>query len=338
MSLHAACRTDTHAFSRRRAFSRIALVGIGKDHPTWPVLQATAQQVAGRGGRLEIVVRAPDTASPRGQQEILKDLSAAGNIEAVCIHPLDPSAVAPDIQDLVQKGISVVTFGTDVPIAARNGYCGPLETEIGRAAAQACELLVKGHSNSIILLYAGREDPFYGARYNAFKAQLPATSGVSILRELDCHRNRLDALELVKSESRKYPRVAGWVLLDDWPLRVLAPEAALLPKGCGMVLCNADPRYNEHLRDGRIEAIISYDFRDAVQQALFAAIRLGDDTGKKAFASEISVAPEIITRQDLPFWEARWKAWQTGQPPPTTWPAENPSQGTIPSQSTKGGP
>lgn len=321
LSVIASCRSDEAPIARGRGFTRIALIGVGKDHPTWPILQTSARQIAGRRGRLDIIALAPDTASPRAQQDLLNNI-ATEKAEAVCINPLDASALAPAITELVQRGIPVITFGSDVPNSNRNGYCGPLESDIGLEAARACDLLSKGSSSSIMLLDAGEDDEFYGARYNAFKAFLPASRGISILRDLNCHRNRGDALELVRAESRKYPRAAGWVLLDDWPLRVLAPGQRLVPEGCGIVLCNADPRYNNHLLDGRITAMIGYDFRETVQQALYAAVRLGTDSGRRGFAIGVSVPAETITKQNLPFWEARWSAWQTGQPPPTTWPAQ----------------
>ena len=317
------CHSEENPFRRQKSVSRIALIGIGKNHPTWPVLQCAAKQISGRRGRLDVVVLAPDTPSPQAQQQILEQLQS-GQFDAVCISPIDSSTLGPTILETVRRGVPVVTIGRDVPDSSRSAYSGPLEVDLGRETARACERLSGGLSNSIMLVHAGADDEFYGARYGAFKAYLPAAKGLTLLRELNCRRNVLDAMELVKAESRKYPRSAGWALLDDWPLRAIGPTERLLPPGVGIVLCNADPRYNDAVRDGRITAMIGYDFREAVQQAVHAAARLGTDTGKGTLASEISIPPEIITKEDLLFWEARWRAWQIGEPPPTTWPAATP--------------
>src|SRR5437870_5230606 len=69
LATHISCRSEENTFGRARSITRVALIGISKDHPTWPVLQATARQLSGHGGRLEIAVDAPASSSPREQQE-----------------------------------------------------------------------------------------------------------------------------------------------------------------------------------------------------------------------------------------------------------------------------
>lgn len=316
-----ACRSDSQTPRKIREAERIALIGLGKDHLTFAVLEAVAKQIGGHKGRLTIEVLAPEHATPADQQALLKNLPV-NRYDAICIHPVDPEAVAEEMQRLSSTGVPIIAFGRDVPAAARSGYCGPLESDLGKATASACEQLVNGQSilvrsNSIILLHGGADNPCYSIRYQSFKTALAAMTGVNLLKELDCHANRLDAQALVKTESRKYPRVACWVLLGDWPLRGLAERDRLVPIESGIVLCDGDPVYFDRLRDGRIDALIGFDFREAASQAVYTALRLYESSSRGINASEISVAPEIIRRKDLDWWEARWKAWCTGAVPPT---------------------
>src|SRR5439155_23190814 len=90
------CRSDESPLPRGNSVTRIALIGISQDHPTWPVIQATARLLGGRRGRLEIIVDAPQTPSTHQQQAILAGL---GNdrADAVCINPLEAGAMAPTI-------------------------------------------------------------------------------------------------------------------------------------------------------------------------------------------------------------------------------------------------
>lgn len=309
------CRSDSRAPRKVHTAERILLVGVGKNHPSFAVLQATARQISGHKRELTIDVLAPEHVSPAEQQALLEGLSP-DRYDAICIQPVDPESIGSTMQRLASPGIPLIAFGRDTPAATRSGYCGPLESDLGRAAALACESLVKGRSNSVILLHAGAENPTYSTRYNSFKTALSAASGVNLLKEVDCHANRVDALDLVKTEARKYPRAAGWVFLGDWPFRGLSEEDRLLPIGCGIVLCDGDPVYYERLRDGRIEALIGYDYRQAVQEAVYTAIRACEATDRGSLAPEISVAPEVITRKDLPLWEARWRAWCAGSVSP----------------------
>jgi ABC-type sugar transport system substrate-binding protein len=305
------CRSDPSLPKKFRSAERIALIGMGKDHLSWAVLQMTGRQVAGHNGRLTIDVLAPDHAAPAAQKELLESIPL-DRYDAICIHPIDPESIVSAMDRLTTRGIPIIAIGRDTSATTRSGFSGPLESDMGRIAAEACEILIKGKSNSIILLHGGTDNLFYRARYDSFKTALAHVSGINLLKEVDCHGNRMDALRLVKAESRKYPRTAGWVLLGDWPFRGLAEEDRLLPIGCGIVLCESDPTYFERLRDGRIEGLIGYDYREAVLQAIYAAIRTCEDTNRRGFTSEISVTPEIITRKTLPLWEARWRSWCAG--------------------------
>ena len=312
-----ACRSDSQTQHKARVAERIALIGMGKDHLSFAVLQATARQITGHKGRVTVEVLASDHASPAEQQALLNGLPL-DRYDAVCIHPVDPEAVAVEMQRLSATGTPVIAFGRDVPAASRSGYCGPTEGDLGKAVASACELLLKGRSNSIILLHGGTDNPTFSARYQSFKTAIVSVPGLSLLKEVDCHANRVDAVGLVKAEARKYPRVAGWVFLGDWPLRGLAENDRLLPIGCGIVLCEGDPMYFDRIRDGRIEAMIGFDYREASMEAVYTAIRVFESSSRGMNVSEVSIAPEIVTRKNLEQWEARWQSWCSGRASPAT--------------------
>lgn len=287
---------------------RIAVVGVAKDDPTWPVIQAAARWFTERNRRAEVEVMATETASPSEQQKLLTEL-ASRPFDAVCVAPADPVSARTAINDLVQQGKRVVTFGRDVPQSNRHAFCGPSEFEIGRAAVRACMAVLKGRLQTIILLHAGAQDEIYGDRYCAFKSELPFLGEATLLREVDCQGRWFDAAHLVRVEARRYPRVGCWVFLDDWPLRAASEKDRLLPLGCGIVLCNGSPRYFKRLRDGRILALIGFDYREAAENALFAAARSGQAAGE-TFSGSHNIPSEIITIRELESYENRWKQWQ----------------------------
>ncbi|MEK6644820.1 MAG: substrate-binding domain-containing protein [Planctomycetota bacterium] len=310
-----ACRSEEAPNARPRGITRIAVVGMGRDHPTWPVLQAVAKQVEGNSGRLEIRIEAPPTVSPMEQKKLLEGL--IGQVDVICIEPSEQLLLAPTIDGIARGGIPVVTFGRDTAGTVRSVYCGPLESDIGEAAAEACGLLPKVRSTSVLLLHGGDDHAELSERHRGMRLKMIKSNGMTLLREVACGENRLSALEVVKAETRKYPRSAGWVMLDDWPYRAIGAKDRLVPEGYGVILCSNDPVYLTQVEDGRITALVSYDYRKAVQEALFASLRLLDGRGS-AFSALVVVEPEIITRTNVGHWRERWRAWQTGELPPTT--------------------
>ncbi len=279
------------------------------------MLRAVAKQVEGTSGRLEIHVEAPPTISPVEQQKLIEGL--VGRVDVICIEPSEQLLLAPTIDGIARGGVPVVTFGRDTAGTVRSVYCGPLESDIGEAAAEAAGMLPRERSTSVLLLHGGDEHTELNERLRGMRLKMIKSNGMTLLREVGCGASRLSALDVVKTETRKYPRSAGWVMLDDWPFRAIGAKDRLVPEGYGVVLCSNDPAYLTQVEDGRITALVSYDYRKAVQEALFASLRLLDGRGS-AFSALVIVEPEIITRANVGLWRERWRAWQMGELPPTT--------------------
>ncbi len=305
------CKPSTGQRPTRDKIVRIVVIGEGQDEPTWPVIQATAEQFARKYALTVVETRAPLTSSPHDQQELLKALPNE-RFDAVCVHPTDPSTIGAEVNLLAQRGLSVVTIGRDIQPSQRQAYCGPSEFELGKSTVQAATKILEQRNKTLMLLHAGTEDEDYSKRYYGFKQGMSQTGGLEVLREVNCRGNPIDAVRLVKAESRMYPRVGSWVFLDDWPLRALRRDEPLLPLGGTIVLCNGSPRYFDHVRDGRVQAMVAYDYQKALEEGLFAAVRLVEDRSG-GFAPVTDLAPEIITIRELPSYEARWKRWQRGE-------------------------
>ncbi len=304
--LLASCR-DTQGNARSRTEKHIIVVGIGKDDPTWPVIEAAAQSFESQRPLVTVEAVAPERTSPVEQQQILEDM-ASQRMDGICVAPVDPRAILPVIQNLVRQGKSVVLIGRDVPKSGRSGYCGPSEFEIGQAAAQACEVAIRSRSNTIMLLHAGADDVVYGSRYTGFHYELPVIENVHLLREINCGGKWLDAAHIVRKESRMYPRVGCWVMLDDWALRTLRPNDSLLPIGCGILLCGDSPRHIDRMRNGQILAMIAFDYRRAVENALAIATEFGNSPINNDAPSRI-LPSKIITAAELDAYEQQWIEW-----------------------------
>ncbi|MFQ5501619.1 MAG: sugar ABC transporter substrate-binding protein [Phycisphaerae bacterium] len=310
--LNGACDSERSSDRPRyRRIVRIAVVGEARDEPTWPMLQSMAAGYQRRDPMVSVRVIAPDTPSPRAQQKLLEGLLDA-DFHVVCIIPTDPLAIRPAIKGLVKGGRPVVTIGRDVPASHRSVYCGPLEVSMGKTAAAACRLALAGRPRTLMVLHAGEDHEVYRARRLALIHELPFLGDIRVLKEVDCAGNPGNASRLTRIQSKQYPRVGGWVFLEDWALREIPPADRLLPLGCGLVLCNGSPRYFDRVRNGEIQALVVFDYYEAVEKALEAATRLaeGDQTG---FLPICSVEPEIVTGKELKQFERRWRAWQEGK-------------------------
>ncbi|HWL93212.1 MAG TPA: substrate-binding domain-containing protein [Phycisphaerae bacterium] len=296
----------------------IALIGESESDAAWPVLQAAVARFKNDNPGFEVDLIAPPSPSPTGQQKLLDDL-AKKTVSCVCIIPSDALSLRSAVKQLATGGRPVVTIGMDVPDSRRTVFSGPSELEIGQAAAAACALTLENRSPTVITLHAGDANAAYSVRRHAFAQNLPVHGSIQILKELDCSGNAFDAADLIRRESRNFPRVGCWVLFDDWPLRVTARDVRLLPLGSRMVVCGDSPEYLDRVRRGELQAMITFDFFEAVENALATARALIENptAERPPFVMSKTLT---ITISELDWYERCWTNWRRGQRSPPEGP------------------
>lgn len=295
--------------------AKVVFVATQQGDPAWTAIQAIARRFCREYRRAEVEVVGPETGGSGGQLRLLEGLIAQP-VDAVCVVPADPQAVAPTLRDLVKAGKRVVTVGRDAPNSGPHVFCGPSELELGRTAARACVRALRDRPQTILLLHAGgTTDEAFGARYGGFVGTLRTFGEIHVLREMDCSGRVLDALQMVRTESHKYSRAGCWVFLDDWAFQGVPQEERLLPLGMGAVLCGASPKYFPRMRNGEIAAMVGYDFEKAVHAALFSAVQPPGESGEELPSGRF-ISPEIITIDQLSTYEQRWESWRHGAPSP----------------------
>ncbi len=286
----------------------IALVGPGLDDSSWPVLMASAEWFSRIEKDIEVEALAPERASALAQRAMLEQLQEDRRHDVICVMPYDPAAIAAVLRNTVRKGKSVITIGRDVPNSSRYGYCGPSEFEIGRSAARACSQMLEGRPKTILLLHAGRDRGAWSRRLTGFEEEIRSYPDLHVLKALDCGGNSLDALHLVRKETRKYPRTGCWVFLDDWAFDALPAGERMLPLGNGIVLCHTSSEYFRLVDNGRILALITYNLRETVDAALFLAEQAAEDV-KASAARNVDAPCEIITARNMADHRAQWIDW-----------------------------
>lgn len=290
----------------------IALVGPGLGDSSWPVLSAAAEWFDGNEKDISVEAMAPDSGSALAQRAMLEQLRDDPRYDVVCVLPYDPTALPSVLREIVRYGKTVITIGHDVPNSSRYGYCGPSEFEIGRSAARACATLLEGRAKTIMLLHAGRDRDAEGKRLIGFEEEMKSFHDLRVLKGIDCGGKALDALHLVRKETRKYPRTGCWVFLDDWAFDTLPVGDRLLPLGNGIILCHTSSRYFRLVENGQILALITYDLREAIDGSLFLAAQAAEDmssTADSSAARNVSVPCEIVTARNMEAHRAKWIAW-----------------------------
>jgi len=297
---------DTRPTPESLAAGRIVVVAEDREEPLWSSLRELAKTGPRRRRPVEILVDAPALPSATAQQELLRKLTSP-QPSALCLIPTELDALRGQLDALVRDGLPVILIGRDLPETRRTAYCGPVEYEIGQAAARAAVTLAAHGSRTVILAHAGADDPMYGERYAGFVRELRLFRDVTLLREVGCGRTRGDALTLIRSEAHRYPRAGCWVLLGDWPFRALPDSERLLSPDDRIVLCHIGFKYLPRLRRTDLAALVTADLARAAEQAVSLAIQW---TAPQAVPEQtvITVPVEVVTPENLPEFERRLSA------------------------------
>lgn len=288
---------------------RIIVVGPGQDDADWPVIAACVAPAISHERTVTAEARAPAKATVAHQREMLAGL-VDEPIDAVCLMPIDSEALHPEIARLSQSGRSVITFGRDVPGSARVAFVGPRESDVGERAGEAVLTWLGDSRKSVIIVGATSADSPHSLRYHSAKERMQV-GGADVLREVDSSAMPWSTAGRVRDESEKYPRVACWLFLDEWPLISDKVWMPLVPSTSRVVVCGASPRWFGRLRRHEIHTMIGYDLQQAVEGAVQTAVYV---VRRNALGQRGRDLPaEVITLENIESFERRWKAWSEGR-------------------------
>ncbi|MFO0972219.1 MAG: hypothetical protein U1A27_02105 [Phycisphaerae bacterium] len=205
---------------------------------------------------------------------------------------------------LGRAGAAIVLLGRDSPDCGRAAFCGTDGHDIGEALARALGAALSSQADAGAgALYDS--DPHRQARWTAFRDELLSTTRVALLREVSWS-GRVDARALLQRELEKYPRMAGWALLDAAPVSARPVGQPVVPRDAVLVLYSDEVAALAWLRGGAAAAVVVPDAVQIARRGLAMATELA--RGAELQLREERIAPLIVTPQTLDQYESRWSA------------------------------
>ena len=108
-----------------------------------------AEEMKAQGINIDVYTAAPTNGSAAEQLQIFEDCVSQG-YDAIGIAALDPDALKPAIQAAVEKGVTVITFDTDVPDSGRLCFVGSDNYDFGCLMAKTAAEILEGKGTVII--------------------------------------------------------------------------------------------------------------------------------------------------------------------------------------------
>lgn len=295
--------------SRRPGVHKAAVVGPTVEHLVWPIIRKHAAALEAADERTRFVFYEIPTDTPLALRNTLEDVTQSDCAAVLIYSPWVVNCVGA-IDRLTIGGKRVVLVGTDEPRSRRAVYCGPSNSELGRAAADVCIQMIAESRQTVMLMHGKPSFPPSAARLTGFKDHLERTGTLEVFKELNCKDDPIEAQRMLRRQSRLYPRVGAFVMLDDWAFRNFEVDERLTPAEAIAVVCGDSTHLRALLRRHEIDCIISYNVSKSVESGLRVVSRLAADTADEVL-TEVITPPILVKMNDIDAHEARWKAWGT---------------------------
>ena len=209
----------------------IAFVGAGQDDPLWPVLSGTAEAywrgigAPPRGLRVE----APPIVSVHAQAALVRALQADG-MRALCIHVIDPPATRSLLEQMRDRGVTVITVIRPVTSDVPFDHCGWDDQAIPEALME--ELIRRrpdGDDVALMLPQKPTADASQVAgdvarRGEALRYALTRHPSYNLLPALT-FSSGAQALAGIRESLMQYPSVSTWLCPSRAVIRLPAAEA-----------------------------------------------------------------------------------------------------------------
>ncbi|MCK4657986.1 MAG: substrate-binding domain-containing protein [Phycisphaerae bacterium] len=294
----------------------IAVVGAGQNDPLWLVLRGSALQQQNFIGNVPIRTVAPPVISSHAQAQLIQKLRREG-MRGLCVQVINPKAIAPHLQRLANDGVAVVTMVHPIESQPALVHCGVDQALLGESLADVLAEALK-QKGTIAVVHANEKLDYTRERYEAFMERLIHYPRIKVLREFDCGGNPQRAQEMIRRCMHRFPRLNGWVAIDNWPLRGLDPREPLLPASCRLITTDPIPVLWDNLDSGNCFAMIAADYAEIARQAVLkCSIAL---EGKVVRQRTFLAKPRPVWSSSLHPYKIEWMEWCSRPAPPESSP------------------
>jgi ABC-type sugar transport system substrate-binding protein len=252
---------------------------------------------------------APPYCSVSAQKKLLIQLQREGMV-GVCIQATDPAALANTVVWLQRQDVVVITTFEPVDSERAMVHAGLDDEAVGAALADAIGVPMR-EGGTIAILHAASVGKRYATRRASFQRRILAYPGVRVLLEKDCKGDPAEAQRLLRETMRRYPRLDGWVVMDNWPFRQPWGTEPLVPHGCRIVLVDPFPFVWPAYEDGTVHAAIASEYDEIADHAVRAC--LADVLGGANLPVSYKAPVRTVWSSNLDTFKADWRRWSSAE-------------------------
>jgi len=264
--------------------------------PTRTGADDAARDLSKRLG-IEVQIRwqTPPTEDAEAQARYIEQL--ANECDGIAVSVSNANTLTPIINEVVGRGVPVVTFDSDAPDSARFAYFGTDNYEAGR---QLMDELVKAmpDGGAVAVLTGSINAPNLNARVRGVTDVIDEHENITLQKVYDNpSEDAKRAVEIIEQAQGANPQIAGWAMVGGWAL--YTDNALDKIKGKAVVVSlDAMPSQLPYLERAEVATLLgqkSYDWGYRTVELLVEKLHNGETPADPIVKSElIPVTPDTV--------------------------------------------
>lgn len=282
--------------------SLIALIGPPAGNPQWPAIQGGAALAADRVPHVRLAFFNPPTDDPEALRQTAEQ-ALAQQPKAVCIYVTSPESASLAVQDLLKRGVVVVTMGTPAAEASVYAHVDASLTAAAEELAEKLDIYAAPGRSYVLVHEAGRNTAATQC-YDRFMLGGEKQYTMTLLEMQNAAESPLDARELIRQMLQRFQNASVVVTFNAEPW-LRAPPPFTLESNTRFITMSAAPPLWSWLRSGHAALLIGPIDGEIGELAVEFALQGITEPGRGGVRV---VRSQFVTRENLEEFAERYAA------------------------------
>ncbi len=215
------------------------------------------------GADVKVEWRTPVNEDAQQQAQYVEQLASQG-FDGIAISASDANVLTAAVNSAVDRGVTVVTFDSDIPASKRMAYYGINDEEAGKSVMRGLAKAMGGGKDKkggkIAILSGNQNATNLNARIKGVKDELATMKdkGFTLKDVYYTKETASDAAALIQQVQTANPDIAGWAMVGGWPLFTQNALDGVYEKA-KIVSVDHLPEELNYVKNGQVAALIGQD-------------------------------------------------------------------------------
>jgi ribose transport system substrate-binding protein len=286
---------------------RFAVIPKSLDIPVFNYAKIGAERKARELGDVDILWNAPTSADQLQQKEILESYITQ-RVDGIAISALNGDFLTDTINRAIDAGIPVVTWDSDAPNSKRIAFYGVDDLASGRIMGEQAVKLLDGKGKVAIITSVGATN--LQRRLDGMKEALAKAPGIQVVETYDIKEDAVRCAEIISTGTRRYPDLAAWLSVGGWPVFTRNATAPIDPSKTKVISFDTIQPALDLLREGKVTVLLGQKYFGWGSEPVQILYDLKH--GKRHPATIIDSGVDVVTKDNVDDYAARWKKMESG--------------------------